>query len=327
MPLSRGCGELKKLTSILLAAVMIAVAVLVSGCGAEKESGKVKVVSTLFPAYDFAGQIGGARVDTVMLLDPGTDSHYYEMTLADIAAVQSCDIFIYNGGDSDAWAEDILSAIDRDDLTVLRLMDHVDLLTEDEGVVALHGHEGHDHEDHHHDEEYDEHVWTSPKNAALMCLAVEECLAEFDPAGAQAYRAATEEYVKELAALDCELRDIAAAGAGKTLVFADRFPFLYLTHEYGFDVRAAFSGCSAEAELSLATVAELTNTVMENNVPVIFRIEFSSGGAAESIARKTGAALLRLHSCHNVSKKDFENGVTYLDLMRQNAANLREALS
>lgn len=318
---------MKKLASIMLAVVIVFTAIIISGCASGGERDGIKVVSTLFPAYDFVRQIGGDRVDAVMLLDPGTDSHYYEMTLADIAAVQDCDIFIYNGGDSDIWAEDILAAIDRDDLTVLRLMDHADLLFEDNDKVAIHEHEGHDHEDHHHGEEYDEHIWTSPKNAILMCQAIEECLDGFDSAGAEEYAKAAEEYSEKLAALDKELRSIADASDGKTLVFADRFPFLYLTHEYGFDVQAAFSGCSAEAELSLATVKGLIDAVTEKSVPVIFRIEFSSGGAAESIAKKTGAKLLRLHSCHNVSKKDFENGVTYLDLMRQNVENLREALS
>jgi zinc transport system substrate-binding protein len=242
------------------------------------------------------------------------------MTLADIAAVQNCDIFIYNGGDSDAWAEDILEVIDRNDLTVLRLMDHAELLFESDGAVVVR-----DSDDD--NEEYDEHIWTSPKNASLMCRAIERCLEEADPAGENEYSAAAQSYIKELDALDEEFRDIAAVGSGKTLVFADRFPFLYLAHEYGFQVYAAFSGCSAEAELSAAAVAELIDVVTKNGVSAIFRIEFSSGGAAESIADKTGAVLLRLNSCHNVSKKDFENGVTYLDLMRQNAARLREALS
>ena len=318
---------MKRLTSILLAAAIIAMAFAISGCDTARENNKIKIVSTLFPAYDFAGQIGHDRVDVTMLLDPGTDSHYYEMTLADIAAVQNCDIFIYNGGDSDAWAEDILSVIDRADLTVLRLMDHVDLLADNAGEAAPHEYEGHSHEDHDHGEEYDEHIWTSPKNAILICRAIEDSLSEFDQNGSEAYSKAAKEYIEQLTAMDGELRDIAAKGAGKTLVFADRFPFLYLASEYGFDVHAAFSGCSSEAELSLATVAELIDTVNKNDVPAIFRIEFSSGGAAESIADKTGAELLRLHSCHNVSKKDFENGVTYLDLMRQNTANLREALS
>lgn len=319
---------MKKLTSsVIIAAVIIAVAVAVSGCGREAEDCGIKVVSTLFPAYDFAKHIGGEGVDASMLLDPGTDSHYYEMTLADIAAVQGCDIFIYNGGDSDAWAEDILAAIDRDDLTVLRMMDHVDLLSEDEGTISPHSHEDHAHKDHHHDEEYDEHIWTSPKNAIHMCEAIEECFSSFNSAGAEEYAKAAKEYTAQLTALDKELQDIAHTSAGKTLVFADRFPFLYLTHEYGLAVHAAFPGCSAEAELSLAAVKDLTDAITEKRVPIIFRIEFSSGGAAESIAKRTGAKLLRLHSCHNVSRMDFENGVTYLDLMGQNVENLREALS
>lgn len=303
---------------------------LLAGCGPAlplEDSGRLQIVAAVFPAYDFARSAAGGLADVTLLLPPGAESHSYEPTPADILRVQRCDLFIYLGGESDAWVDTILSAVEPRG-EVLRMIDCVDLL-EEETVEGMQG--GHDH-DHDHEEDHehlgevvgmDEHVWTAPLNAAAVTREIGECLAALDPVNGETYSASAEGYARELEALD---RDFAAFFQGRedrTIVFGDRFPLLYFADAYDLDYYAAFPGCGAQTEPSAATVAFLTEKVREEGLPAVWYIEFSNHLVADSIAEAAGVETAQFHTCHNVSRADLEAGATYLTLMRANLESLR----
>lgn len=355
---------------IVLGALLCAL--LLTGCGApeplETEAGeeKLKIVATLFPAYDFARAAAGDLADVRLLLPPGAESHSYEPTPTDILAVQECDLFIYLGGESDAWVDTIVSAIERQGDT-MRMVDSVDLLDEMtvEGMQTMPGHDHH-HEDeehretecptevHHHADEcpagqenhvscqeemghpqdhglgevvdMDEHVWTSPRNAAKITRDIGEKLAELDPENGEEYRSNAERYAHELDTLDQEFAEFFEGLPDKTIIFGDRFPLRYFAAEYDLPYYAAFPGCSTQTEPSAATIAFLTEKVREENLSTIFYIEFSNHLVADSIAEATGTHTAMYHTCHNISPKDLAAGETYLSLMQNNLKTLRENL-
>lgn len=295
------------------------------GCGgsAEKNDGRLRVIATIFPAYDFTRQISGDLIDLEMLLAPETESHSFEPTLQDIAAIQGCDLFIYIGGESEAWADKVLETIATSEMTVLRLMDYIEpLCAEDNEHIHEDGHE--------HDGcegEFDDHIWTSPKNAALMVGAIHDALCSLDAENADSYNAAAELYLSALASLDKQLTELTAQAARHTVIFAERFPFRYLAAHYGLDYHAAFSGCGGDTEPSLATIASLVDIMEDEKIPVVFFIEFSDETVADTICQSTGAKKMLLHSCHNLTREEFDGGANYVDLMQQNIENLREALN
>ena len=314
--------------------MILALLLLLSACGQSVEEDtnpdQLTVVATVFPAYDFARAVGGDLADVQLLLPPGTESHSYEPTPADILAVQDCDLFIYLGGESDTWVETILESVELRGQT-LRMVDCVPLL-EEETVEGMESYEeGHDHD---HDEApglgevvgYDEHVWTSPKNAALITRAVGDKLAELDPANADTYAANSADYAAQIEDLDREFADFFAGVEDRTMVFGDRFPLRYFAEEFGIDYYAAFPGCSTQTEPSAATIAFLTDKVREEHIPTVWYIEFSNHLVADSIAESAGVKTAMFHTCHNVSADDLAAGATYVSLMEQNLETLRENL-
>ncbi len=319
---------LKRLFSLLLAGTMLLGGL--SGCSApaEQEEG-LSVVATIFPQYDFARQVMGGDDNLTMLLRPGQEVHSYEPTPQDIIAIQNCDLFIYVGGESDAWIEDVLDGMDTSDMVILSLMDVVDPLEEDTENV-LENPEEHNHEEdgtHLHEEEYDEHVWTSPKNAMLITQAICDALCEIDPDNAGQYQANTADYLTQLEALDAAFREVIGDAQRDTLFFGDRFPLLYFVREYGLNYYAAFPGCASETEPSAATVAKLIDLVREEAAPVVYQIELSNGNIARSIADSSGARVETFYTCHNITADDFNAGETYLSLMQRNVVSLKEALN
>lgn len=314
--------------SALLAACLLAACVAPAQATAPsaQEDGRLSVVATIFPPYDFTRQIAGDAVDLTMLLPPGAESHSYEPTPKDIITIQNADVFIYAGGESDAWIEDILASMDTSDMAVLSMLDMVDAVEEElvEGMEEEAEEDGHEEEE---APEYDEHVWTSPKNAQLIVAALAETLQEKDAANADAYRANADAYTQKLQALDAQFQQVVDGAARHTIVFGDRFPFRYLADAYGLDYYAAFPGCSTETEPSAGTIAFLIDKVKAESIPAVFHIELSNEKMADTICEDTGAQKLLLHSCHNVSREDMDAGVTYLSLMEQNVLALKEALN
>jgi zinc transport system substrate-binding protein len=470
---------------------------------ADRANGKLNVVTTIFPPYDFVREIAGDKVNLTMLLPPGAESHSFEPTPRDIIRVQNCDVFIYVGGESDAWVEQILESMDTSRMEIITLMDCVEvveelvvegmqddeeghshgdesftiedvkdraltdwagdwqsvyphlldgtlnpvmehkaesgektaseyfeqyktayatdmdrvsitrnsmtfyrngvparanyaykgtgIISEDDGSLWVrykfealgnppsgapryimfsdHLHApaktehfhiyasnesfdalmadtnpvnyptyypagltknelveemiGHDHGE---DVEYDEHVWTSPKNAKLIVQKIAGSLEERDPANAADYARNTESYLAKLTSLDNAFQNVVNGARRKTLIFGDRFPFRYFADAYGLRYFAAFPGCSTETECSAATIAFLVDKVRAERIPVVFHIELSNERIADTICEETGARKLLLHAVHNISKRDFDRGENYYDLMTQNVQNLREAL-
>ncbi|WP_295761632.1 metal ABC transporter substrate-binding protein [uncultured Oscillibacter sp.] len=313
---------MKRLLPLLCALLLL------SACGPAlpEETDRLQIAAAVFPAYDFARAAAGGRADVTLLLPPGAESHSYEPTPADILRVQSCDLFIYLGGESDAWVDAILSAIEPEG-EALRMIDCVDLL-EEETVEGMQGGHEHEHEeDHGHLGEVvgmDEHVWTDPRNAAVITRTIGERLSALDPANAEAYAAGAEGYARELEALDRDFAAFFEGLPGRTIVFGDRFPLRYFAEAYGLDYYAAFPGCGAQTEPSAATVAFLTEKVREEGLPAVWYIEFSNHLVADSIAEAAGVRTAQFHTCHNVSRADLEAGATYLSLMRGNLEALRE---
>lgn len=298
-----------------------------NGCSAEAEEtqGRLEVITTIFPAYDFVRQVGGEHVQAKLLLPPGMESHSYEPTPRDMISIMNSDLFLYVGGESDVWVDELLDGLDNE-AAAYRLMEWVDTVAE-ENVEGMQERESRAHEGHHHEEEYDEHIWTSPQNAMILTEKIAELLCGADPDNEADYRKNAEEYLAKLKDLDDDFEDAVKEGGRDTIVFGDRFPFRYFADRYGLTYYAAFPGCSSETEPSAAMVAFLTDEVKREEIPAVFYLEMSNHKIADVIAESTGAKTLEFHSCHNVTKKEREDGETYISLMRKNLENLKEALN
>lgn len=345
--------EWKKVCGFLI--VMLLSAGLAAGCGgrrqgpdgsrteahvqAERSENKLKVVTTLFPYYDFTRQIAGDKVELTMVVPAGMDSHSFEPTPADMRTIQEADILICNGGAMEQWVSQVTEALDTSHMTVVTMMEYVDVVEEEivEGMEEEeHFHEEeHSHEEEHfhkeehsHEEEheYDEHIWTSPVNAMRFTQVITEVLVQADPENRQFYEAGRDGYLEKLKTIHQMLLQVARDRKRDTIVVGDKFPFRYLAEEYGFEYRAAFSGCSTDTEPSARTIAYLIDKVREEHIPAVYYLELSSHRVSEIIGEETGAEPMLLHSCHNVTRKEFDAGITYVDLMLQNVENLRKGL-
>lgn len=330
---------MKKILSCIICAIIILLPC--SGCAAsaEPEDDRISIVTTAFPPYDFVRAVTGDNADISMLLCPGAEAHSYEPAPLDILKIQECDVFVYIGGEGEVWADKILNSLNTSKMTVIRLFDFVDPLYEEEVKGASpDGHEHHHHDgdeddenddEHDHDEEseeYDEHIWTSPRNAIKCVNGISEQLGKVFPQLAEDFVQNSSEYVSQLSGLDDEFTEMAENAPSDLIVIGDRFPFRYLTADYNLEYLAAFSGCSSESEPGVYTMAYLIREILEHDLDTIFYLEFSTKKLAEKLCYATGAKMLPLHSCHNVTPDEFESGATYVDLMRQNLNNLREAL-
>lgn len=306
------------LAALLFGAVCVIVFLLAKP---QTQTDQLKIVSTIFPGYDFARAIAGDNADITMLIYPGSEIHSFEPSPQDIINIQDSDVFIYVGGESEAWVEKIIANLDTNHTKIVRMMDAVDLVKEElvEGM-----------EPEHEDEdgvEYDEHVWTSPLNAIKIVESIRDALVNADPQNANFYQTATANYTEQLTQLDSDIRATLSDTAHHTLIFGDRFPLRYFVEEYNLQYYAAFPGCSDQTEASTATLAFLINKIKSENIKYIFTIELSNQAVARTIAAETGTEILEFHSLHNISKSDFDSGKTYLQIMYQNLTNLKRALN
>lgn len=313
-------------------------AVLFTSCASVKNENenenksKLSVVATIFPQYDFTRQIGGDRIQLKLLTTPGGESHSYEPTPQDIKAVRDCDIFICAGGESDIWYNTVLKSADLENVTVISLMECVEDRLKEEKISEGMSGEKYSLTDNADDDgkneiEYDEHVWTSLKNAQIISQEINDVMCRLDEVNSEFYRKNTEDYLQKLGGLDKKYQAAAEKAENKTLVFGDRFPFRYLFDDYGLKYYAAFPGCSTDSDVSAKTMLFLINKIKEEKLPAVYYIEFSARRIADTVAEETQAEPLLFHSCHTVSKTDFENGVTYLSLMEQNLENLKRGLN
>ena len=300
-----------------LIAILLCLCLMLCGCTAQPEKPhdetKLQIVCTSFPAYDFAREIAGDRAELTLLIKPGSEVHSYEPTPKDMIRIQESDLFICNGGESEQWAKTLITP----ELNTIYMMGCVDTVEESaDGIYNAEDGEP----------ELDEHVWTSPLNAIKISEEICNALCKLDTDNAEAYKTNFTAYKAQLMALDREFRQVIKNSGKHTLVFADRFPMRYFALEYGLDCYAAFPGCSSETEPSAKTVAYLIDRVREDKIPAVLYMEFSNQKMADVICEDTGCKKLPFYSVHSVSAEQFEQGVSYLDLMRINLNSLKEAL-
>ncbi len=301
-------------------------------------SGKKSIVCTTFPEYDWIMNVLGKRVskfDVTLLQDNGTDLHSYQPSIKDIAKISKADLFVYVGGESDEWVEKVLAKSSNKNQVVLNMMDVLgDKVREEEIVEGMqkeedeHHHEG----EHHHEEEpeYDEHVWLSLKNAIDLTKVLSEKIQKLDFENADFYKKNAENYVASLSALDSEFEKAVASANKKTVLFGDRYPFRYLTDDYGLKYFAAFVGCSAESEASFETVVFLAKKVDELDLNAILTIEKSDKKIAKTIVSNTKSKnqeILEMDSLQSITKSDIKNGRNYLSAMKKNLEVLKKALN
>lgn len=337
---------MKKYVSILMAAILIACCL--SACGSENDlsaasgNDKLQIVTTIFPEYDWVMSILGdnpADAEVTMLLDNGIDLHSYQPTADDIMKISTCDMFIYVGGESDEWVEDALKEATNKDMVVIDLLDVLgDSVKEEEMVEGMqeseHEHEHEDEHEHEHEHEesepeIDEHIWLSLRNAEKITEIISKDLQRIDSANAQVYMTNSDAYIKKLSDLDSQYSDAVSASCVKTLIFGDRFPFRYLTDDYGLTYYAAFVGCSAETEASFETISFLAKKVDELSLHAIMTIEGDNHKIAETIVQNTAdrdQQILTMDSMQSTTSKDVKNGTTYLSVMEKNLSVLKEAL-
>ena len=277
---------------------------------------RLSIVATDFPCYDFARQVAQDRGEVTLLIHPGVEVHAYEPSPADILAISRADLFVYIGGEGDAWADSILAGLDGEDApAALRMMDAVALLEEegeDEG-----GHEG---------PEYDEHIWTSPVNAQAMVRALSDALCAVDAANGEAYRSNADAYIARIAEIDAAIAETVEGAARRKLVFADRFPFLYFVRAYGLEYEAAFPSCTADTEPTPQTIMGLIRTIAAEDIPAVYTIELSTQAVARTVAEETGVEILTLHSLQTVTQDEFDAGESYVSIMWKNVEALKEGL-
>ncbi len=315
---------MKKIIALLLIA---ALTLSLASCGATtaKDNEKLKIISTTFPGYDFAKHVCGDLADVSILVPPGSESHSYEPTPKDIVNIENCDLFIYGGGLSDAWVDGILSSMDKD-IKTIKLMSLVNVYAE-ETVAGMTPEDGQSKESGTDTEvEYDEHVWTSPANAVRLTIGIYNKIVRMIPEHSEKLKENYKAYVAQIKALDSEFYEFFSSVNNKLLIFGDRFPLRYFVEEFDLEYYAAFPGCSNETEPSAATMAFLINKIKEEKVSTIFYIEFSNHKVADSLAEATGTKTALFHTCHNVSAKEIEDGASYVSLMTQNLATLKEAM-
>lgn len=287
----------------------------------ENSHEQLKIVCTNFPAYDFTRQIAKDKASIILLIPPGSEIHSFDPKPDDIIAIENADMFIYGGGESDHWAHDILSTLKNkpEIISMCEISKPIsNYIDKPEKEHSKHIKE-HEHED--------EHVWTSPLNAILICKKIAESLCTLDTINAEFYIDNLNRYTNILYNFDKELREISSRENKPTLIFADRFPFMHLALEYGFSYYAAFPGCAEITEPSAKTVAFLIDTVKHESIPVIFYVEFSNRKICDTIAEDTGARPMLLHSCHNITKSEFEKGIGYKEIMEQNIQSLKTSFN
>lgn len=322
---------MKKLKNKIILLLTLTVLLFVS-CAkdAKTDDGRLSVVTTNFALYDFARSVCGDEADVIMLLPVGTDSHDFEATLGDIDKIASADLFIHTGGESEDWVDDVFATLDSMGMTVNSICaaDEVETYTEKEleGMQEEDEHE-HDHEHNHSEESIDEHVWTSVPNAVKIIEKIRDEVSSLSPDIAEKVKSNSDSYIATLNAIDNDIADCVKNAKRNILVFADRFPFRYFAERYSLECYAAFSGCTSNTEPTLATINFLIDKVREENIPDVLITELSDRKCAEAVAGETGCGILQLSSAHNVTKEEFEAGVTYADLMRDNLEVLKIVLN
>lgn len=309
-----------------------------------EKTNKINVICTIFPLYDWTSQIIGndENINLSLLVKNGVDLHNFQPSTSDIVNISSCDVFIYVGGESDSWVDEVLKNSVNQNQKVINLMNELnDFLCEEEFIEGMqvsheheheHGeknHENHQHENHN-EIEYDEHIWLSLKNAQICSEKITSILCETNSINEQNYHQNYENYKNQLINLDTEFSNSLKNLPFDTVIFCDRFPFLYLFRDYSINYFAAFNGCSAETEASFETVAFLSNKLKELKLNSIIKLEKSNDKLANTIianAKMPSCNILTLDSMQTTTLREVFEGKTYIQTMKKNLENLQKALN
>lgn len=309
----------KKLLALFLALVMLLCAL--AGCAKKDE--KITVLCTVFPIYDWVRTVVGKSdsVDVILLVSDGADLHSYQPTARDAINIRTADIIVRVGGADDSFVDDLAELGKGIDL---RLMEAEGVVLHTAGTSSEH----HDHDGHEHT--VDEHIWLSLKNAVACVEAISRALSTSDPQGAEKYKQNADLYIESLLALDEDYTSITTTAKNKKMVFADRFPFVYMTSDYGIEYEAAFEGCTTDAEAGFDTILRLSEQLDLWQLSYIFVTENSDRRLCDAVRelkkdRQTEVAVL--NSLQSVSEKDIESGATYLKIMADNLSVLEKALN
>lgn len=336
-----------------------------AGCGSKDKKDKIKVVTTVFPVYDWTKNVVGSdnkSVELDFLIKNGVDLHSYQATAEDIAKIADSDVLIYVGGESEKWVEDAVKESKNKKLVAVNLMKELgnDNLKKEEVVEGMQKHEHHDDHDKDHDKDHgdkhkkddhdkhddkdhdkdkhdehgeepenDEHIWMSLKIAAKSVKIIEKKLSEVDKDNKAIYEKNAKKYTEELNNLDKQYEETTKKAKNKTIVVADRFPFRYLTDDYGIKYYAAFVGCSAETEASFETITFLANKINKLALKSIVVTEGTNNKIAETVKKSTklkNQKILKIDSFQSISNEDVKKDISYIDVMKKNLETLKEVL-
>jgi len=325
---------MKRFTVIISGVLLGSLLLVLAATAACTKNEKAGIVCTIFPQYDWVRAILGERAEDIgvaLLLDNKIDLHNYQPTFDDIAKISTCDLFIYVGGESDGWVEDVLKEAANKDMIAINLLEALGDMAKPEEIIEGMEEEDDDDDDtgrdHDSEPEYDEHVWLSLRNARVLCAAIADALSALDADNAELYRSNLAAYIEKLSALDAEYQSAAKAAPARTLLFGDRFPFRYLADDYGLRYYAAFAGCSAETEASFETIVFLARKVDELNLKTIMVTESSDQAIAKTIRNNTAGKNQQILALDSMQSADgVKNGATYLSVMERNLSVLKEAL-
>ncbi|BBF42457.1 zinc ABC transporter, periplasmic-binding protein ZnuA [Lachnospiraceae bacterium KM106-2] len=321
----------KMKTKYMLFLVMVVCCLLI-GCGQasdgkqsdgkQSDSKRLRVVTTIFPYYDFVKQVAKDKVELTWLLPSGLDPHAYEPTPKDMLTIKNSDLFVYNGGDMEAWVPKVIKASDNKSKT-LQMMDYVKTVEEVTVEGMMKEEEG---EEDSGDIEYDEHIWTSPKKAKIIVTEIAKQLGKLDPKNDAFYTKNAKNYCNKLSSIDSDIEKIMKDKVRDSIVVGDKFPLRYLVDDYHIKYRAAFVGCSSQTEPDAKTLSYLINYVKKNNLKYVLHIENSNCKVANAITNETNTSQLEFNSLHTLTKKQLKNHDSYISIMKKNVAVLKQVL-
>ncbi|MCL2096814.1 MAG: zinc ABC transporter substrate-binding protein [Oscillospiraceae bacterium] len=279
-----------------------------------EDGGRLKITATLFPQYDFAKIIAGDKAAVSLILPPGIESHGFDPKPSDILAINNSDIFIYTGKDMEPWSETIIKGVNNKNLIIADCSS---------GIEFLH----HSDEDYNHDHGADPHIWLNPENAVIIVKNILAAIISKDPENSDYYNRNAEDYIKKLQKLDEDISEAVESSKRRTIVFGGRFAYIYFLERYNLDYITAYDSCSAYSEPGALRIAQVIDFIDKNNIACIYHEELSEAKIAKSIASQTNIETLRFSTAHNITKSEFENGVTFLDVMYANLENLKKGLN
>lgn len=323
---------MKKIISMMV--IVFIFTLMLTGCGNNQinNNNKISILTTIFPEYDWVKNILGDKesdFDVSLLLDSGVDLHSFQPSADDIIRISNSDLFIYVGGESDEWIEDVLDEATNKNQVVVNLLDVLGDAVKEEEIKEGMQVEEHDEHEESEEVEYDEHVWLSLKKSSVLVNAICDALVKLDPGNENVYKENASAYIQKINNLDEKYKATVDESKVKSVIVGDRFPFRYLVDDYGLDYFAAFAGCSAESEASFETIAFLANKLDETKINTVLTLEGSNKKIAETIvatSKNKSAQILSMNSMQSVTLNDIKKGVTYLSIMEENLGTLKEAL-